>query len=297
MKRLLFLFVAVVLFACNDSQTIEGSDTDTDVELPYRVLEYRPAPGQFINDTKVAGFDGSETTPAAAVEYARRRLAHGMFVSLGGFGGYIVVGFDESIENNGADGDFTIEGNQHAGSSEPGVVWVMQDANGDGKPNETWYELRGSETGAEGTIQNYSVTYFRPSAAKSATTWEDNLEQTGSIKWLEAFHPQDYYYPAWIEEDSYTLSGTRLMAHNYLDEGRKEWVNPPYDRGYADNLGDDRLTGTDARKVRFKISNAMLPEGMPALPRIDFIKVQCAVNAESGWTGELSTEVVSFEDI
>ena len=61
-----------------------------------------PLRGQFINDAMV-GFDGNETGPQAALEYADRRLhsvdasLRGM-VSLGGFGGYIVVGFDHSIQ-------------------------------------------------------------------------------------------------------------------------------------------------------------------------------------------------------
>ena len=66
-------------------------------------------------------------------------------VSLGGFGGYIVVGFDHSIQASGGYGgyDFSITGNQFSGSSEPGVVWVMPDENGNGEPDDgPWYELR-----------------------------------------------------------------------------------------------------------------------------------------------------------
>ena len=62
------------------------------------------------------------------------------WVSLGGFGGYIVVGFDHSIDNSG-DYDLGILGNSFSGSSEPGIVWVMQDENGNGLPDDTWYEL------------------------------------------------------------------------------------------------------------------------------------------------------------
>lgn len=38
----------------------------------------------------------------------------------------------------------------------------MQDVNGDGLPNDEWYELKGSEYGKPETIQDYAVTYFRP---------------------------------------------------------------------------------------------------------------------------------------
>lgn len=265
------------------------------------VVEYMPAPGQFINDG-LSGFDG-QTTLKGANEYARKRLAGNNYVSLGGFGGYIIVGFDHSIENKGGyEGyDFAIAGNQHDGSSEPGVVWVMQDVNGNGLPDDVWYELRGSETGAEGTIQEYAVTYVRPSGARSGTPWFDNRGNTGSISYLSSYHAQDYYYPAWVAEGAYTLRGTCLKARN-RKEG-SQWVNAAYEWGYADNMGEDRLTGgsnsgAGAQNVYFKISNAMNPDGSPAnLQYVDFIKVQTAVNAQSGPTGEISTEVFSFKDM
>ena len=74
---------------------------------------------------------------------------------LGGWGGYIVVGFDHSIENKGGY-DFSIKGNAFDSSNEPGIVWVMQDVNGDGLPNDEWYELKGSEYGKPETCLLYT---------------------------------------------------------------------------------------------------------------------------------------------
>lgn len=50
--------------------------------------------------------------------------------------------------------DFAIEGNAFDGSSEPGIVWVMQDVNGNGLPDDTWYQLKGSEYGKEETMRD-----------------------------------------------------------------------------------------------------------------------------------------------
>ena len=265
-----------------------------------RVFEYTPAPGQFINEDK-SGFKGEKTASEAAA-YALQRLNAEKYVSLGGFGGYIVVGFDHSIDNYGGY-DFAIKGNSFDGSSEPGIVWVMQDANGNGKPDDTWYELKGSETGKEETIQNYSVTYFRPEEADAAVKWEDSLGEKGEISRVPS-HKQDSYYPAWIKEDSYTLSGTRLKARNYDKSGNGTmWINPAYDWGYADNNSPiDQLTdeeNTEAKAVpnHFRISDAIDSKGKAVeLKYIDFIKVQTGVNAQSGWLGELSTEVFSIYD-
>ena len=262
-----------------------------------KVYEYTPAPGQFINETKTGGFNGDETTPEAAIEYAERRMADDLYVSLGGFGGYIVVGFDHSVDNN-AGYDLAIRGNAFDGSSEPGIVWVMQDEDGDGLPNDTWYELAGSETGKAETIQNYSVTYFRPEKEQQPVKWRDSEGVEGQIDYLKAFHSQSYYYPAWIKEDSYTLTGTRLEARNYDKSGNGSyWVQPAYDWGYVDNFSEEDSLDDDKVINLFDISNAMDEQGATVeLKYIDFVKVQCAVNSKSGGLGELSTEVFGFYD-
>ena len=276
-----------------------------------KVFDYTPAPGQFINELKTGGFDGTQTTREAAIAYAEARMGevdrdgnpYPNWVSLGGFGGYIVVGFDHSIANTG-DYDFAVLGNSFSGSSEPGVVWVMQDENGNGEPDDTWYELAGSETGKATTIQNYAVTYYRPSGACMPVQWTDNLGNSGVVDYLTQFHRQEYYYPLWIEEDSYTLTGTCLEPRNYDASGNVSyWVNAEYDWGYADNfspidrVGEGDNSNAEANTNYFKIENAIDCDGEPIhLDYIDFVKVQCAVNAKSGWLGELSTEVFGFYD-
>lgn len=276
-----------------------------------KVYEYTPAPGQFINELKTGGFDGTQTTPEAAIAYAEARMGevdrdgnpYPNWVSLGGFGGYIIVGFDHSISNSG-DYDIGILGNSFSGSSEPGIVWVMQDENGNGQPDDTWYELAGSETGKSGTVQEYAVTYYRPTGPQMPVQWTDNLGRSGEIDYLKQFHRQEYYYPLWIKEESYTLYGTCLEARNYDASGNGSyWVNKEYDWGYADNYSPvDRLTGdanagASANANHFKISNAIDFECKPVhLDYIDFVKVQVGINAKSGWLGELSTEVFGFYD-
>lgn len=277
------------------------------VERPYtgdcspaqnKVYEFVPAPGQFVNDTKTGGYNG-ESTHKEAIAYAQKRLAATNYVSLGGWGGYIVVGFDHSIANKGGY-DFSITGNQFDGSSEPGIVYVMQDTNGNGLPDDEWYELKGSEYGKPETIQYYAVTYYRP-GAKMATQWTDNCGNTGSIDYLGSFHPQDYYYPAWIDEDYYTLYGTSLQHKTTQNPSTGLWHNGSFGWGYADNAGDDMVSkdnqNADPVKNYFSISDAVNLDGSPAdLGHIDFIKVQTGVNMKAGWLGEISTEVFGFTD-
>lgn len=270
------------------------------------VYEYTPAPGQFINELVSGGFTGSETSPKPAVAYAEERLRKGTWVSLGGWGGYIVVGFDHSIDNAAGylDGyNFSITGNAFEGSSEPGIVWVMQDTNGNGFPDDEWFQLKGSEYGKPETVEDYAVTYYRPTYSGADVQWKDNRGATGKIDYLKQYHDQPSYYPAWIDTETYTLYGTCLKHRTYDRSGNGTyWVNGEYDWGYADNLGADRLSDDDnaaagAMKIYFKISNAVDAAGNPAeLKYIDFIKVQTGVNMKAGWLGENSTEVFGFTD-
>ncbi len=295
----------LIAVACNKNELITEQiederyrpRTESSAAEAQKVWEYTPAPGQFINELKTSGFTGEELTAEAAVAYAERRMSEGRFVSLGGFGGYIVVGFDHSVDNGGGY-DFAVEGNSFDGSSEPGIVWVMQDENGDGKPNDTWYELRGSESGKPTTIQNYAVTYYRPAEPQSPVKWSDSEGVEGEIDYIGAHHTQDYYYPAWIAADSYTLSGTRLEARNYDKSGNGTmWVQPAYDWGYADNHSSVDFISRNGAFNLFDIDNAVDTWGNAAeIEYIDFVKVQCGVNAKSGHLGELSTEVFSVVD-
>jgi hypothetical protein len=303
-KFIVSLLSAALVWSCNKSEPVvresHGKHPSSAGSSPRsdRVLEYMPAPGQFINGA-VLGFTGAETDAASAAEYARTRLDNGWEVSLGGFGGYIVVGFDHSIQAWGSafgQYDFSITGNQFEGGAEPGVVWVKQDVNGNGEPDEEepWYEIRGSEYGSD--RRDYSVTYFRPAGPGEDIRWTDSDGVDGVIA-RQSPHTQDSYYPAWRSagEESYTLSGTCLEPRDFEENGRYSTGN--YDRGYADNWGGDMIDG-EGKKTFFSISGAVDGSGAPAgLEYIDFIKVQTAVNIQGGGgIGELSTEVCRFAD-
>lgn len=301
--------VSVTCIDSNEEKSFRKVSSSSS-KICENVFEWIPAPGQFIGENQTGGMTGGETSHELAVTWAKERLAKRQYVSLGGFGGYIIVGFDHSIKASTDGYDFAIEGNAflnasngEGGSNEPGIVYVMQDVNGNGLPDDEWYELRGSETGKSTTLQDYAVTYFRPSAPRMNVQWTDNYGQSGTIDYLPAFHRQDYYYPEWITEDSYTLRGTRLEARTSQDPSSGFWDNWAFDWGYADNVGNDSLNSGNSvsgegQRVGFNISNAMYPDGSPVkLKHIDFIKVQTGVNSKSGWLGENSTEVFSFEDL
>lgn len=282
-----FALVAA-LFVLGGCTQLDGSSDGKGDAMPEEpkavVVEYLPAPGQFVNE----GYDA--TTMEEACEYAQGRLDKGYFVSLGGFGGYIVVRFDKPIRNSYGGYDFGVYSNAFDGSSEPGVVWVAQDVNGNGVADDEWYELYGSESDKETSQQNYSITYSR-TEDEERIAWRDNRGESGLIE-RNSQHRQDYF-PRWVVGDEYTLAGRLLAANSEWSEINQEWVLRAYEWGYVDNYslvdrGEDRAN-------RLRISDARDASGeVVELDHIDFVKVQSATNKIHTAIGEVSTEVCGF---
>lgn len=290
MKKYLLLSSILLATACNSGEQITTTQIE---EAASRIVEYSPAPGQFINDP-VSGF-GRITTPDQACTYAEGRLKARFYVSLGGWGGYLVAAFATPVPNTG-DYELYIEGNQFADSSEPGVVYVAQDADGDQRP-DAWFELRGSEHTNPKTIRNYRITYHRPTADNQPVTWEDNQGDNGTIDRI-ADHTQASYFPEWVslpEAGKLTLSGVRLpdnVVEGQVDDNGNPvsgWIVQPFAWGYADNYASSARKGMT---TYFRISDAVTATGQPAnLSQISFIKIQTGVNAKAPQLGEVSTEV------
>lgn len=281
--RYILLSVTLFAVACNgDLGGVDMVGGDDSAKITFEVVEFMPAPGQFINEGYTA------TTMAEACAYAQSQLENGGLLSLGGFGGYVVVKLSAPIENSGGY-DFGIYGNPFATSSEPGVVWVSCDANGNGSADDEWYELYGSESGKETTKQNYTITYSRTADA-AQIAWRDSEGGSGTIE-RNVSHKQDYY-PAWVE-DEYTLTGTLLRDNAVWNESYKEWEVLPFEWGYADNFSTiDRASD---KANRFRIDDAHTFSGEKVnLAQIDFVKVQSAINKVNPAIGETSTEVCGF---
>lgn len=271
---------------------------------PYinKVYEYRPAPGQFVN---VYPEYESGDDAAAMAEKAGEQLCGdknpGM-ISLGGYGGYVIFGFDHSIVNVAGEYDFKVYGNvlSGGGSSEPGIVMVSKDENGDGVPNDTWYELAGSEYNSSSTKKNYEITYYKPDENKTATgsgvisdstyiRWTTNYRDEASGYVMKNIYHSQSYYPLWLSDTQLEFSGTRI-ANNATLSGGNYYLNS-YDWGYVDNIYNENEPG-------LKIDWAVDADGNSVtLSSIDFVKVYTAVNQYCGWIGETSTEVCGAEDL
>lgn len=335
MKRLAFLAVllaVLVMSGCYkpmfDLENIteeqlnpgEGSGDDekfTGGSNPFisRVVEYCPAPGQFVNELpKIKEGDDIEAVLASCT----RSLANdkGELVHLGGFGGYITLAFDHRIKNREGR-DFMVWGNafradlnKSRGNSEPGAVMVMVDENGNGLPDDgQWYELKGSGYDLPETIKNYKITYYRPDPNKASTKapvkpgHPDYVVDDSYIKWIDSegdsgyiekniYHDQSYWPLNRLDEDTITFTGT-LLTNVAIDESGvgRYWTYRIWDYGYVDNLPNNEEEG-------FDIDWAIDGDGNPVkLDGIDFVRIYCCANVQAGWIGELSTEIMTAWDL
>ena len=272
-----------------------------------KVFDFVPAPGQFINQLPA---HETNDDSAAIIKKVENYIVGGQngLVSLGSYGGYVVVGFDHTIVNVSGEYDFKVYGNAFyssntatkvGGNSEPGIVMVSYDSNKNNLPDDEWYELAGSEYTKKTTIKNYEITYYKPSTETESQTgaladyiyWKDNMGSDGYVS-KNAFHQQSYY-PQWIKSDSLVFKGI-LLPDNGVNESStgNSYFLYAYDWGYADN----HLNTSDLSN--FKIEWAVDKDGNSvSLPGIDFIKIYTGVLQNDGWLGECSTEVGTVMDL
>lgn len=323
---------------------------------PYitKVYDLVPAPGQFINtlpvysyvqgeprDSVIARAEkalcGNTTITSEEVEMPDGSIVvvndttievkPGM-ISLGSFGGYVVFGFDHPVVNVEGEYDLQIFGNgfqaqgssSAGGSSEPGIVMVSRDLNGNGIPDDPWYELAGSEYYNPRTQHHFTITYYKPDEDKIPVPGTGAIIDAEYIRWTcnsvdslqegyvskNSFHRQSYW-PQWVEGETLTFTGTKLPC-NATNEGTgnaEYWVQRFYDWGYVDNRSDwsygyayDDPAAYETANKGFKLDWAVDDDGTPVtLKKIDFVKVYSAVLQQCGWLGETSTEVCGAIDL
>ena len=319
--------------------------------LPYitKVYDFMPAPGQFVNmspkfnegeprdsiiaraQRAIAGYttieseevempDGSIIT----VNDTTINVSPGL-ISLGSFGGYVVFGFDHPVVNVKDEYDFQIFGNAtqaensttSGGSCEPGIVMVSRDTNGNGIPDDPWYELAGSDYNNPKTQKHFTITYYKPDEGKTPVPVPPYITDAEYIRWTcnsvdslqegyirkNSFHAQSYW-PQWAESETLTFEGTKLPCNANDESGNGTyWVQRFFDWGYVDNRYDAHYGyGIDKDNydlsLGFKIDWAVDDNGNTVeLKKIDFVKVYSAMLQDCGWLGETSTEVCGAIDL
>lgn len=282
------------------------------------VVEYHPAPGQFVNTLPEADETTSQEELCARCTETFR---DGGLVHLGTYGGYVTVKFDHPVQNlrgsdmrikgNGfyADSDPVYGSETIGGSFEPGIVYVGV---GDDPATCQWYELAGWEY-YYGEIHDFSITYFKPTSESGpheqfCSTYDDYIrweatwtDKDGTPRDSVGYHMKNVYHtqsywPHFEGKDQLTFSGGRL-PNNAIDQSGKGtyWVLYRYDKdayGYVDASLNSDIYCT------FDIDWAVDEKGNHVdLKEINYVRVVCGIFQYCGWLGETSTEVASFEDL
>jgi hypothetical protein len=232
---------------------------------------------------------GSFTSPLknfACGQMSEGGTGHGW--SLGSVGGYEVWKVEPQAS-------YTITGNPFGTWSEAGVVWVMEDKNGNQVPDELWYELKGSDDdpGSKYTsliTRRYSITYFRSTDTETVNEygqiirrvyWVDSKGRTGI---LPGGWPKDWG----VTGDWATYTGTLLRDNGNIATGNYEGLGEV--GGYVDAFGFSKWTGDAWNK--FSVADAIRADGSAAnLNAVKFIKVQTAIHHYGGIFGDCSTEI------
>ena len=274
----------------SDFKTIQISAFSNYSPYITKVFDYQYAPGQnatlIPSDWMGADFIGQPWTGTK------------QFTSLGGWGGYVVAGFDHNIINvNGP--DFAVFAQPGAGS-EPGVVFVMNDSNNDGIPNDgEWIELKGSEYNNSETIHDYQVTYYKPNNNK-IVSWKDSSGNSGEL--LPGFESASWWWSGYGNKSEVIFKGEKLpnaYMNTSTEIGIENWAVRPgfFAMGYAEcysNLDYNRSLKANL----FDISNGVDNTGNKVnIAQIKFIKVQSGVFQVAGWLNEISTEISGAADL
>jgi hypothetical protein len=153
-----------------------------DSPFAARVVEFAPAPGQFVNNSF---YNDPARALGAPVGGGTVQPNNGKLVSLGGFGGTITLAFDHPVRDDAANPfglDCIIFGNATwVGGlptrrwAEAGVIEISKDVNGNGVADDPWYLIPGSHITS-------------PAAQWSTQTWDDNIADAtfppGDAAWI-----------------------------------------------------------------------------------------------------------------
>lgn len=116
-----------------------------------RVIDYTPAPGQFVNVMNSEGFTFGDPTRALGPPVGGGTVTpnNSKLVTLGGFGGSITLGFPQTVLDDprnpfGVDAivygnALFVANNPTRRFAEPATIEIALDRNGNGIPDDPWY--------------------------------------------------------------------------------------------------------------------------------------------------------------
>ncbi len=260
-----------------------------------RVIEFRPAPGQFVNN---AQFNDPARALGPPVGGGTVQADLSSLVSLGGFGGFITLAFDHPIPNrpatpanpHGLDmivfgNAVYVGGNPNRRFAECAVIEVAVDANANELADDTWYLIAGSHLPALTT----------PTAKVWDADTGDSTYPPTNPAWIPFWAPPA---PSTFETQAHALPA--LLTVNVLVNPLGTSATNEGVWGYADHTPTLLLGDTDADNVvddasataaafYTKPDDPMTVGLSPGSGGGDAIDLSRAVNASTGLSVRLSS--------
>lgn len=276
---------------CGDETSItitrDGVDGQCMINVPKPTAQvdgqglaaYLPAAGQFMNEgANGSGWGGPFT---ATGSQKLKGLVEGYVttgVSLGAFGGYVVLDFgvpakDEdgnvtggiyNDPDNAYGVDFILYGNAMGTWAEPGCVQVSLDG-------ENWYDLAGSlhyrpETTDKGyAIWDYSTTYTHPEAAESEETGANGVAVPYASTYKlrptsnEKTESGTVAINAWHKHSYFPLYNNYFVALNGLSTSLNGLV-PPLTGLNLESFGSYKAKGDTPAELTLKGVKLVVPK-------------------------------------
>ncbi|MBI1826759.1 MAG: hypothetical protein HY287_09620 [Planctomycetes bacterium] len=291
-------------------------------ETPFAtcVLDYSPAPGQFVNNDVFNDPDKALGPPTGG---GTRQPNNTGVVTLGGFGGSIILGFDHPVKDdplNPMGLDAIVFGNASFVAGDPQRRWaecatieISVDENHNGLPDDRWYLIPGSH------IMN-------PSQQFTLATWDDDVNDP-------AHPPADADWIPPEETGIWTTAAFALPSATFaMIPLQNPGGSPNFDAiwGYADHtptllLGDtnaddvvddplltpekfythpdDPFTigitpgsgGGDAFDIAWAVDE--ITGEQARITQFNFIRITTAVNFVSPLFGEISAEIDAVAEV
>ena len=293
------------------------------------VLEYRPGPGQFVNDPSpfTGGiFNDPSRALGPPVGGGTTAPDNAKLVTLGSFGGSITLAFaatvlDDPCNPFGLDAivfgnGFYPGGNPGAVAGEFGVVEISLDVNGNGLADDAWYVIPGS-------LLPSDPPAVVPADAALTVTWDNDpaTPEPPEPALIDSWYPRAALYPGLVGPglSSYDTSGFALPAAAAAPVVGHADVAPTLllgDLDADDAVDDPAITpeefytrpdnphaigvtpgsgGGDAFDIAWAVDPAT---GAPAgLIGFDFVRISTGVDTTGGALGEVSTEVGAVADV
>ncbi len=308
------------------SKDVAGTKVYTyGVPSPFatQVLAYAPAPGQFVND---AGFNNSENALGPPAGGGTNDPNNESVVTLGAFGGFLVLGFDHTILDDSLN-PFGLDaivfsnaywvGGPHSHWAECATIEISMDINANGLADDAWYLIPGSHI-APGPVANSSVTWdqnladstYPPFSPPAANDWflpgmpgqwatygyrlpEEPFEDFTIVNpkangEIEEIYGYAEYSPTLLLGDT---DGDDIIDDYQIAEADFYTVpDDPFEVGISPRSG-----GGDAFDIAWAVD---AETGQPAyLEGFDFIRLTTAVDLIAVPIGEKSAEIDAVADV